>query len=135
MENGMGIPYPTSAEIKGVMEKHPSIISVLGKKPNALVATVIIDLLAQDRLPEPTKVETNIYQKFANKFKTTLTKIGLNETEIDIVLRQMVMEFMLFFTVGILTRLLKKGISDKCGCEDCKCEKSSTMVDKDGNLI
>lgn len=131
MENG--IPYPTSAEIKGVMKKHPSIISVLGEKPNASAAAEIIDLLAQDCLPEPTEVETNIYQKFADEFKTTLAEIGLNETEIDIVLRQLVMEFMLFLLVKILVYELKK--ASKCGCEDCKCEKSSITVDKDGNLL
>ncbi|KKP50489.1 MAG: hypothetical protein UR43_C0033G0006 [candidate division TM6 bacterium GW2011_GWF2_33_332] len=129
-----GIPYPTSAEIKEVMEKHPSITSVLGEKSNVIASDEAIILLAQDRLPEPTEVETNIYQKFADEFKTTLAEIGLNETEINIVLRQLVMKFMLFLSVKILTRGLKKAL-DKCGCEDCKCEKSSTMVDKDGNLI
>jgi len=128
-----GIPYPTTAEIREVMEKHPSI-SVLGKKPNALIAVETTKLLAQDHLPEPTEVETNIYQKFADEFKTTLAEIGLNETEIDIVLRQMVMGFMLFLSVKILVYGLNK-TSNKCGCEDCKCEKSSTMVDKDGNLL
>jgi hypothetical protein len=133
MENGMGIPYPTSTEIKGVMGKHPSIISVLGKKPNVLAAVEVIDLLAQDQLPEPTEVETNIYQKFADEFKTTLAEIGLNETEVDVILRQLVMEFMFFLSVKILVYELKKAL--KCGCEDCKCEKSSTTVDKDGNLL
>ena len=157
--------FPENSKIRDIFEKHPTILQLLTTDNEILdcgqkYAKNAIESLNRKELPTSSpkelfsQIKTEITAIISPKLSNSLT-----DEELDLIATQLSAEFMEsvadVMRVYALSRLIgapplksediemsyatQEEINDllknPCNCEKCRCEKSETKVDENGNLI